>query len=112
MIAERLIAQVEPRLATKQLGFRRNGTTSDVVASLLDHILRRFSTYTNTMDMGRRGKRTTAGGRAASVLFDLTAAFDKVDHAKLILKLRDMCVDCGQPFQREHFFSIKNGTRV
>ena len=95
-IAERLMHHIGPQLSDHQHGFRRAHSTSDAVWTLVDDILRAFGRYENT---GRRvpgrenAKTYYTANRVVAVLYDLTAAFDKVDLAKLIDKLSASGVD-------------------
>ena len=79
VVGERLVHQVQ--LATNQLGFRSGRSTSDVTSAMVDSILRCFNAY------------HPHPARSCGIMYDLTAAFDKVDHVILLKKLKAMGVD-------------------
>ena len=81
VVAERLVYQVHSQLATNQLGFRSGRSTSDVTSAMVDRILRCFNSY------------HPHPARSCGIMYDLTAAFDKVDHVILLKKLKNMGVD-------------------
>ena len=79
MVKERLsfILESQNKISNKQSGFRQARCTTDPIARLTDDVLNGFQSK-------KPHKRTLA------MLIDFARAFDKVDHQRLIGRLRDM----------------------
>ena len=84
MIANRLLHILDEKLHDAQSGFRPGRSTADQCHKLADRITRVFTT---------RHKDAWGNdffGRLAALFIDFEKAFDKVDHFKLVEKLRAM----------------------
>ena len=94
VVAERLAAQVEPLLSRHQFGFRRTRTTTDAISTLVDYVRSELNIWTDIgNDKKSSGTTYLRPGYSVGVLFDFTAAFDRVDHIRLLDKLKGYGVD-------------------
>ena len=92
VLAVRIVAQVDSRLHSSQLGFRATRSTCDSTMQLLDAVCRSMSAYTSTPEYGRTAYWRS--GRTAAVFYDFSHAFELVNHEILLGKLeRDFSVD-------------------
>jgi hypothetical protein len=90
VVAERLVECL--RLSPFQHGFRQGATTSDSLFSVVDRIVEALNTYVDVGRPDNPNKRYFTALRTLSTLCDLTSAFDRVNHVKLVELLRQQGV--------------------
>ena len=96
IVANRLLFYVQPYLEQAQYGYLRTRTTGDAIFDLLDFFARGADRYEPRAETRRDKVRFYASpNRTFLTLYDMTAAFDRVDIGKLIGKLERLKVPAG-----------------
>ena len=81
VLVDWLLPYVSPYLSCDQLGGRRSRSTSHYLARLVDYVY-------SELDQGKPGDRRAV----ATMSVDLSKAFNRLDHCKLLVILFDMGV--------------------
>ena len=90
IVYNRLLYYVQDKIHGSQYGYRKTRSTEDALFRFVDESTRALAT--KVVDKLPKGDRYYKPLRCLAILYDLTAAFDRVDHAILLHKLMRMKV--------------------